>query len=51
MGKFRQLGDETAKATGGMSFTASSKIAKAPHPDYKPSDAEREEAFKAFSAW
>jgi hypothetical protein len=34
-----------------MSFETSSKIAKALHPDYKPSDQERAEAFKAYSQW
>ncbi|WP_035976412.1 hypothetical protein [Bradyrhizobium sp. th.b2] len=44
----RQLSEATAAADG-VSFNAISKIAKALHPDYRPSDAEREEAFKAFS--
>jgi hypothetical protein len=35
--------------TASNRFTATAKIAKALHPDYKPTDAERAEAFKAFS--
>ena len=36
---------------GHMSFKASSLIAKALHPDATPSEEDRAEAFKAFSAW
>jgi hypothetical protein len=36
---------------GGLTFKASSLIAKALHPDATPSDEVRLEAFKAFSAW
>ena len=42
--------DEITKA-GGLTFKASSLIAKALHPDAKPSEEIRLEAFKAFSAW
>ena len=52
--KLRQLWDwhnnEITKA-GGLSFRASSLIAKALHPDATPSEEVRLEAFKAFSAW
>ena len=37
--------------TGGLTFKASSLIAKALHPDSMPSEEVRLEAFKAFSAW
>ena len=36
---------------GGLTFRASSLIAKALHPDATPSEEVRLEAFKAFSAW
>jgi hypothetical protein len=36
---------------GGLTFKASSLIAKALHPDATPSAEVRLEAFKAFSAW
>ena len=36
---------------GGLTFKASSLIAKALHPDATPSEGVRLEAFKAFSAW
>jgi hypothetical protein len=36
---------------GGLTFKASSLIAKALHPDATPSEQVRLEAFKAFSAW
>ena len=42
--------NEIAKA-GGLTFKASSLIAKALHPDATPSEEVRLEAFKAFSAW
>ena len=42
--------DEITKA-GGLTFKASSLIAKALHPDATPSEQVRLEAFKAFSAW
>ena len=42
--------NEIAKA-GGLTFNASSLIAKALHPDATPSEEVRLEAFKAFSAW
>ena len=52
--KLRQLWDwhnnEITKA-GGLTFKASSLIAKALHPDATPSEQVRLEAFKAFSAW
>jgi hypothetical protein len=52
--KLRQLWDwhnnEITKA-GGLTFRASSLIAKALHPDATPSEEVRLEAFKAFSAW
>jgi|SRR6476469_88115 len=37
--------------TGGLTFKASSLIAKALHPDATPSEEIRLDAFKAFSAW
>ena len=42
--------DEITKA-GGLTFKASSLIAKALHPDATPSEEIRLDAFKAFSAW
>jgi len=42
--------NEIANA-GGLTFKASSLIAKALHPDATPSEEVRLEAFKAFSAW
>ena len=52
--KLRQMWDwhnnEITK-TGGLTFKASSLIAKALHPDATPSEQARLEAFKAFSAW
>ena len=42
--------DEITKA-GGLTFKASSLIAKALHPDAPPSEEIRLDAFKAFSAW
>ena len=52
--KLRQMSDwynnEIAKV-GGLTFKASSLIAKALHPDATPSEEVRLEAFKAFSAW
>ena len=52
--KLRQTWDwynrEITKA-GGLTFKASSLIAKALHPDATPSEEVRLEAFKAFSAW
>ena len=36
---------------GGLTFKASSLLAKALHPDATPSEEVRLEAFKAFSAW
>jgi hypothetical protein len=42
--------NEIPKA-GGLTFKASSLIAKALHPDAMPSEEVRLEAFKAFSAW
>ena len=42
--------NEITKA-GGLTFKASSLIAKALHPDAPPSEEIRLEAFKAFSAW
>jgi hypothetical protein len=36
---------------GGLTFKATSLIAKALHPDATPSEDVRLEAFKAFSAW
>jgi hypothetical protein len=34
-----------------MSFQTMSAISKALHPDSKPGEPEREQAFKLFSAW
>ena len=52
--KLRQMWDwhnnEITK-TGGLTFKASSLIAKALHPDAAPSEEIRLDAFKAFSAW
>ena len=52
--QLRQMWDwynnEITKA-GGLTFKASSLIAKALHPDATPSEEVRLEAFKAFSAW
>ena len=52
--KLRHMWDwhnnEITKA-GGLTFRASSLIAKALHPDATPSEEVRLEAFKAFSAW
>ena len=52
--KLRHMWDwhnnEITKA-GGLTFKASSLIAKALHPDATPSEEVRLEAFKAFSAW
>ena len=52
--KLRQMWDwhnnEITK-TGGLTFKASSLIAKALHPDATPSEEIRLDAFKAFSAW
>jgi len=52
--KLRHMWDwhnnEVTKA-GGLTFKASSLIAKALHPDSMPSEEVRLEAFKAFSAW
>ena len=42
--------NEITKA-GGLTFKASSLIAKALHPDASPSEEVRLEAFKAFSSW
>jgi hypothetical protein len=42
--------NEITKA-GGLTFKASSLIAKALHPDATPSEEVRLQAFKAFSAW
>jgi hypothetical protein len=52
--KLRHMWDwynnEITKAAG-LTFKASSQIAKALHPDASPSEEVRLEAFKAFSAW
>ena len=52
--KLRQMwdwyNDEITRA-GGLTFKASSLIAKALHPDAPPSEEIRLDAFKAFSAW
>ena len=52
--KLRHMWDwynnEITKA-GGLTFKASSLIAKALHPDATPSKEVKLEAFKAFSAW
>lgn len=45
---FKEL-EELGNGTASIRFAATAKIAKALHPDYKPTEAEREEAFKAFS--
>ena len=39
------------KSEGHLTFEASSKIAKALHPDSAPNHKDLEDAFKAFSAW
>jgi hypothetical protein len=41
----------SAATDGSMSFQTMSAISKALHPDHKPSEAELEEAYKAFTAW
>jgi hypothetical protein len=38
-------------AKGGISFATRSTIMKALHPDRQPSEAERAEACRAFTAW
>jgi hypothetical protein len=43
--------EEESSRKGVMPFSTTSLIATALHPDSSPSDAEREKAFKAFSAW
>jgi hypothetical protein len=52
--KLRQMWDwhnEEISNAGGLTFKASSLIAKALHPDTSPSEEIRLDAFKAFSAW
>ena len=48
--KLRQMWDWYNNESG-LTFKASSLIAKALHPDATPSEEVRLEAFKAFSAW
>ena len=43
--------NEEITRAGGLTFKASSLLAKALHPDATPSEEVRLEAFKAFSAW
>lgn len=43
--------DKQSQKQGVMSFKTASMISKALHPDSKPSDHDRAEAFKAFSGW
>jgi hypothetical protein len=43
--------DRQNEKEGVMSFKTVSMISKALHPDSKPSDHDRAEAFKAFSGW
>lgn len=43
--------DKHSEKQGAMSFKTVSMISKALHPDSKPSDRDRAEAFKAFSGW
>jgi hypothetical protein len=43
--------DKHSEKQGVMSFKTVSMISKALHPDSKPSDHDRAEAFKAFSGW
>jgi hypothetical protein len=43
--------DKQSQTQGMMSFKTVSMISKALHPDSKPSDHDRAEAFKAFSGW
>ena len=47
----REWSKTGAAEKGGMSFATHSKIAKALHPDYQPTDAERNAGFKALTAW
>lgn len=43
--------EESLNRKGRMTFAAEAVIAKALHPDATPSHKEREEAYKAFTAW
>ena len=47
----REHFDKQSQKQGVMSFKTVSMISKALHPDSKPSDHDRAEAFKAFSGW
>ncbi len=47
----RKQVDKHSQKQGVMSFKIASMISKALHPDSKPSDHDRAEAFKAFSGW
>jgi hypothetical protein len=47
----RQHAEEVQGKTGGMSFRTMSAIAKCLHPEHTPSEAERDEAIKLFTAW
>ena len=47
----RVAADDEINRAGGLTFNASSLLAKALHPDAPPSEEVRLEAFKAFSAW
>jgi hypothetical protein len=42
---------EAITLAGGMNFQTMSAIANALHSDRKPNEAEREKAFKLFTAW
>ena len=43
--------EDESRRKGTMTFAKASLIAKALHPDSTSSPRDREEAFKAFSAW
>jgi len=47
----REHFDKQSHKQGVMNFKTVSMISKALHPDSKPSDHDRAEAFKAFSGW
>ena len=47
----REHFDKQSQKQGVMNFKTVSMISKALHPDSKPSDHDRAEAFKAFSGW
>jgi hypothetical protein len=47
----REQFEKQSQKQGVMSFKTASMISKALHPDSKPTDHDRAEAFKAFSGW